>query len=355
MHWLTDKFKSWQLKRHIKKFGSKNNGYFNYFSKEWFLKNQKLLLFFCNHWLLKYWFRWILRIHNDLKFTEKIDKLLPNTYRVKISENKYRSDFRTHQKFSKRIYYAFCPLWWTAHFIDWLLLDRFELLPSFQFSTLTVYPEVSSGGITCDASLTANYNTGTFSGLRAQATCNVINISGTTGIFAGIDWAGAGAGAMALYRSIYNANTSSLGAIAIISNAIVSFVRYSTAPSDLAIANYHINLSTVNPTSVNNVVAADWASSRYGSAQLSTAKTEQNWGGSGYLDFILNDLTVIAKTGVTSLSGRLVGDIINVDPGQQINYNHQYLVYLADYTGTSQDPKLVVTYSLPPSGNQMII
>ena len=61
--YLLNKYREWKFKRHIKKFGHKNIGYFNYFNKEWFERHQKILIWLLNHWLLKYWLRWVLRIH----------------------------------------------------------------------------------------------------------------------------------------------------------------------------------------------------------------------------------------------------------------------------------------------------
>src|SRR3990167_6904029 len=50
--------------------------------------------------------------------------------------------FRTHDKYSKRLYFAFKPLWYILHALDWAMLDRIEYAArfSFGFSTLTQYP-----------------------------------------------------------------------------------------------------------------------------------------------------------------------------------------------------------------------
>lgn len=50
-------------------------------------------------------------------------------------------DFRTHDKFSKRLYYAFYPLWWTLHQWDTLFANNFAPQLNFGFDTLTAYPD----------------------------------------------------------------------------------------------------------------------------------------------------------------------------------------------------------------------
>ena len=35
-----------------------------------------------------------------------------------LQNGNIRGNFRTHDKFSKCIYYAFKPLWWAFHYLD---------------------------------------------------------------------------------------------------------------------------------------------------------------------------------------------------------------------------------------------
>lgn len=344
MNRLINKYRNWRLKQHVKKFGSKNNGYFNYFNKEWFLRNQKSLLFLCNHWLLKYWFRWILRIHNDLKSTEKIDQLLPNTYRVKISENKYRSDFRTHQKFSKRIYYAFCPLWWTAHFIDWLLLDRFELLPSFQFSTLTVYPDAypetdTVDGITIKTNPGVGYTWSDIHDLSGDSANPSIATDYAVFLraYTNTKWE-------TCYRGIFLFKTSSLSALATITDTTLSLNKAYSA-NQLGGAGRCCVVSS-NPASNTNLTFADYSS--LGTTDFCNITYSTIGSSSGYIGLTLNasGISNINKTSISKFGLRDNWDRANSFTG---TYNSsEYVgwgVNLADYAGTSQDPKLVVTYT----------
>ena len=123
------------------------------FNEKYFKKNQKLLLFLTNNCILKYWFRYILRIHKDLKFSEKIYRLEPNNYQVLLNDGQIRADFRTHNKFAKRIFYAFKPYWYFRHYLDNVIHFARSLfyLPKLQlaYDTLTAYP--AAGNISpCD-------------------------------------------------------------------------------------------------------------------------------------------------------------------------------------------------------------
>ena len=134
------------------------------FDKQWFAKHNKTLCWFANHAVLKYWFRRLLRIEKDIDWNEKILTITPNSFtwdaklqyfnrsallktqsenpnetrlnrrlakkiltrieQGKIEDKKYllpanKTDFRTHEKFGKRLYYGLKPLWYILHFWDW--------------------------------------------------------------------------------------------------------------------------------------------------------------------------------------------------------------------------------------------
>ncbi len=90
------------------------------FSKEWFEYHQKKLLWLANHKLG----RWFLRIYKDCPKGKKIIKLLPNCYTWDNQDGTFSTDFRTHNKFAKRLYYGLKPLWYILHFWDWIIADR---------------------------------------------------------------------------------------------------------------------------------------------------------------------------------------------------------------------------------------
>ena len=332
-------YKNWKLKRHIEKFGSKNNGYFNYFNQEWFEEHQETLIWLLNHWLLKYWFRWILRIHKDCKFSEYIDEIKPNTYRIKLSEDTYQSDFRTHQKFSKRIYYAFRPYWYLLHSLDFIVQKTVAPEFSFGFDTLTVYPDANPETTTVDGRV-ARYAGEQFSSIRSGAGThgedsgqtweNTLQISNTdTGLF------------QQLSRGIVLFDTSS-----IISGSTVSDVDLSlyVTLKEIGLGNTDFDIVSSNPASNTALATSDYGSlgttvfaSR--STSIITANQYNEW----------SNLTTSSVTvgGITKYGIRIDWDTNNsftgtVDFGAQTNIR----VNGADMTGTTQDPKLVVTYAI---------
>src|SRR3990167_2046905 len=111
-----------------------------------FKRYQWLLLWLCNSFLTRFPFRWILR--TDLKWHKDIIELYPHYYAWR--EGAYiKRDFRGNNKFARRLYFAFKPLWWLLHFWDWLTspVPRWNL--GFD-TTPNLFPDAGSGGTTCD-------------------------------------------------------------------------------------------------------------------------------------------------------------------------------------------------------------
>src|SRR5258707_9027350 len=121
------------------------------FDKDWFLHYQSKLLWLLNSSLTKKRFRYVLRIHKDCP-DRSIVQILPNSYTVfnRWIDDRVEliTDFRTHNKFAKRLYYAFKPFWIVLHIWD-LFADFVIPSWSFGFNTLTVFPDnVATGGST---------------------------------------------------------------------------------------------------------------------------------------------------------------------------------------------------------------
>ena len=79
------------------------------FSKQWFnnSKTQRKLLWLLNH---SRYFRKDMGIQDcDLPFSEKIVRIQPNSFTWRTGEREFMTDFRTHNKFGKRLYYGFYP------------------------------------------------------------------------------------------------------------------------------------------------------------------------------------------------------------------------------------------------------
>lgn len=356
---IRDKYRNWRLRKHVEKFGSKNNGYFNYFNREWFEEHQATLIFLLNHWLLKYWFRWILRIHKDCKFDEVIDEIRPNTYRISLGDNTYRSDFRTHQKFSKRIYYAFRPYWYLLHVLDFVIQRTVCPEFSFGFDTLTTYPDAGSGLTTVDgwAKYLNGYDTFTnmVNGL-GNSNNSVTSNDYLSGLFAADS--GYPNKYYHCYRSLYTFDTSIIGASGVISGAVFSIYIIALY---YGLGNDPNVVIATSPTANNSIQNADFQNAFTSTTPLTDTRLSiQGSTTNAYKDANFNSsgITVINKTGITRL-GLLSGwDFDKSFTGTWVATDRScFHGAMSDTTGTTQDPKLVVTYTLPATGNkfQMVV
>lgn len=328
------------------------------FSKEWFSQHQNKILTLLNNPLTKRWFRWCMRI--DCK--DKIVNITPHSYSVflrKVGKKKVelRTDFRTHDKYAKRLYYAFKPLWWTIHFIDWVILDRFEL-PSFGFDTLTVYPDASSGWTTVDGNVERSWVNQTFWNIRSGAGTGA-DVSGTDDDVAALRASTTSNQFQRLARGIYTFDTSPLTASAVISATVFGSYGWDLVTS--LWASFEVDIVGSTPASNNNLVSADYGqlgSTVFASIARASLNAVNWWGWGGYNNFTLdsNGIANVSLTGISRFGSRLNWDTDNSFWGSwSSNASSYYNSYLADQTGTTNDPKLVITYTLPIANNNFLI
>lgn len=318
------------------------------FDKQWFQQHQKKLLWFCNHPLLKYWFRRVLRIHKDLKWNENIESLEPNNYRVRLSNfmkggklhEKLRVDFRTHNKFSARMYYGFKPIWYVMHSLDWICLDKMDL--SFGFGTLTVFPDAGSGGDSVDGFTQRGDISESFSTIRSGAGTFSSDTSSPISFFK-LQASTTSNEYKTQTRSIYTFDTSPLGASATIDSAIMSL--FGTAKfSDLGTTPITIVSST--PASDNEIIDADY--SQRGSTSFSTISFAA-FSTSSYNDFTLNSSgeSNISLTGVSKFAAISEWDFDDFFDGTWSSEDRTEMQgRSSDHAGTSEDPKLVIEFSV---------
>lgn len=211
-------------------------------------------------------------------------------------------------------------------------------------STLTVYPDASTGATTVDGFITSGYgatmlaahNTGTGDGANpASADMYIRALKNGSGFYLG--------------RIGMTFDTSALTSSATISSAVLSLYGTST---------YFINDSGTSavivafaPSSNNNLVTSDFGTFSYTSfASIALASLSQ----SAYNDFTLdaNGIANISKTGISRF-----GCITEVDRAvTTIGTGDTVFNFLpADTSGTSQDPKLVITYTLGGTRNRMAL
>jgi len=326
------------------------------FGTKWFKKHQSKLLWLLNAPIIKYWFRWVMRIHSfDCRKDVTIVEITPNSYSMvnRFLQNgtpEITTDFRTNDKFAKRLYYAFKPFWYLFHIIDWVAFDRYEKLAqlSFGFSTLTVYPD-DDPGTTSKSSLTLRGPIGGGAGesWNSQVTGNGVSASNPAGddnmIAAYCTTTSNQYQYMA--RGIFLYDTSSLTSGATISAAVLSL--WGSSQANGLGASPTINIYTSNPASNTEQAAADYQT--VGStAQCDSAIAYASWSTSGYNDFTLNTTGKgnISKTSISKFSCReATYDVANSAPTWSSGKGYEMNGYYSHRTGTTNDPKLVVTYT----------
>ena len=302
------------------------------FSEDWFKLHQKILIRLLQFGL----FKKILDVEGN------VVAIFPSNYIIKTKENIYKHNFRTHNKYAKRLYYRLKFLWYLLHFWD-QLIARFIPRVCFGFDSLTFYPDASTGATTTDGNVSRS-NAGdswatliSSAGTAANPTGSDAPVFGFSANFP-VNW-------QTNIRAIYNFDTSSLGSGATISAATFSLYGTTMSASDGNTPN--LALMGATPANDNNLVAGDYN-------QLGTTEfaTRVDWGSlvtGAYNDVVLNatGIAAINLTGITKL-GVINGnyDLDAVEPagagtGNSTSFNANY----ADQTGTVNDPKLVITYT----------
>lgn len=310
------------------------------FDKNWFEKHQSKLLFLLNTPFISLWFRWILRINGNKSSVgnRKITAINPNsiTWEVKRTKKQIISstEFRTHDKFSKRLYYAFKPFWYLLHFFDWAALDRIEYLTqfSFGFSTLTVYPDAGKPGTTSVDGEIAYRASASYATAHDAATGTHLDSEGT-GL---LSVENSLVGTYYISRSLTNFDTSALSSSATITAAVLSLYGNSVANADTDSVSIVIHSITSN----TDYSLSDWGS--FGTTKQASDIANASISTIAYNDFSLNatGLSNINKTGISKFAQRTAKDIANTAPT-----GSNYVTFKsADTTGTANDPKLVVTY-----------
>ena len=333
------------------------NNQIQVFDKEWFEKNQKALLYMANAPLTKRWFRKVLRIQNDCPISEKINYIGPSwfTYGAKKEGDRITvtSDFRTHNKFSKRLYYGFLPVWNAIHLWDMEFANKVVPSLNMGFDTLTAYPQAGGGG----ANVTTDGYVERAPGIP-ESFSDIISLSGS-----GTSYVATNEGYIRinqaqdsptlynrLARSIFTFDTSSIGDTDTISAAVISLYGLASADTYDPPAEPDIDVYTSNPAN-NNIVTSNDYDNIGTTSQTGSPITWAGWSNSGYNDFTFSSVGIgnISKTGVSAFGVRNANyDVAGTGPvSNNFTANLRFQGYFADNTGDTNDPKLVVTYSLP--------
>lgn len=325
------------------------------FDRGWFRANQVWLLWALNTPLLGRMVRYILRIDMADVWTPcdtRIVEIAPNRYTVQLPSGQYRTDFRTHWKYSKRLYYAWKPLWWLLHYWDSAFSDRWAPQLSYGFATLTAYPDPDPEVATVDGYPSRDIGGQTWAGLRDGAGNAVDESSGSLSVAIR---SGTNPTWNRLRRVIALFDTSSLGSSATISAAVLSL--YGDSKSDTAGWAPNLDIYTSSPASNTSLVAGDY--SQLGTtSQTGSPISYASFTAGAYNDFTFNATgrSNISKTGISKFGARNGNyDAANSEPSYSASQQCILNTLSADTAGTTSDPKLVVTYSAAAASRRHVI
>jgi hypothetical protein len=332
---------------------NKNIGSFLAFNRLWFAKNQRFLLWLLNAPIIKIWFRWILRIRkDDCPIDVEITDIEPNNFsygdRLFFEKGEWKlertTNFRTHPKYGKRIYHAFKPLWWLIHFWDWVLADRFIPQWSYGFTTLTAYPDADPETTTVDGIVRRSGVDEPFATIIVGAGTSFDDTTTPT-VAASLSSSASGNQYATLNRGIFLFDTSSIGSSPTISAVTLSL--FGSSKANPFGGTPSLDIVSSNPASNTGLANADF--STFGSTSFGNV-TYASFDGTDtiYTSITLNasGISNIAKTGISKFGSRIDWDRSGTFGGSWVvTSTLRFNIHYADEAGTTQDPKLVVTYS----------
>lgn len=316
------------------------------FSADWFARHQRVLLVLLMLPFVGRLLRRVLAIRlHDVGWAKAVVQLTPHSYTVDNGDGTYTLDCRTHAKYAKRLHLVLWPLWCALHAWDRWVANPLMPVLNVGFDTLTVYPDPGSG-VTTDGTATRQAGDETWAALIAGAG----SFSGTNTVQDSFFNFNAGATSNTydnLYRSIFTLDTSTLTANAVIASA--TFSLYGTAQQDTFGATPTVDIYGATPASNSTISGSDFSqcgSTSYTGNPLAYA----SWSTAGYNSFALNTtgIAAIDETGITKFSCRNANyDVAGVAPTWSAGAQSYVYGYFADQTGTANDPKLDVVFSIP--------
>ena len=309
------------------------------FDKKWFKKHQRSLVWFANTWFG----RRILKIHGNRSSVgkRKIKAILPNAI-FWDNGNYHTAEFRTHDKFGKRLYYAFKPFWYLIHWWDMLIANNLAPNLNLGFDSLTVYPDADPESTSVDGYARRSAVDETWATIRGGAgTGAEDNVADTR--MAQIEASTTTNQWGQIVRGIFLFDTSALSPDFVLTSATYS-VEFTAITDQLA---QSANVTSSSPASNTAVVSADYAVANFGSTKFASDKDITGLSTGSYTDFSLNGdgLSAITAGGITKFALRITGDIDNSEPTWASAQTARLSGYYADQTGTSSDPKLLISYT----------
>ena len=214
--------------------------------------------------------------------------------------------------------------------------------------TLTVYPNPHPESTSVDGWV-AEQTDAVWATIRAAAGDDHQDATGGQALMVRLERVGTNWSEIS--RSIFLYDTSPLTASANISETIMSLKGTTTQSANDLGGTWTYNVYTSNPASNTDLVNGDYAT--LGDvAQCDTAVSFASFASGNYSDFTMNStgLGNVSKTGISKFGFRNANyDGDNVEgPGSGTN-NATYVSGYFAAADTSNDPKMVVTYTLPAS------
>jgi hypothetical protein len=319
------------------------------FSREWFFRHQRKLLFLLNNPFTKDWFRDKLGLRDSFFNDRRIVKIEVSSATVfeDIRDNKVfvTTVFYTRPFLSYALFKEFHLLWKVLHKTDEALLDKYFPEFSFGFDTLTVYPNAHVESTSVDGYASRGSGSGageTFANIRANAGDGAGDSQGAT-VYMYIFASSTSGQYNLMARTITLFDTSSLADTTVISAATYSVkcnVSANTLSSPSCVA------CSCNPSSNTAIASGDYNIARWGSVDFGRAAMPS--GGSTWsVGLNASGISNISKTGVSKFGIRYHWDIDNTAPAWASGAYARWQPFFADY-GTYK-PSLVITHALPAS------
>ena len=280
----------------------------------------------------------------DLPLGTEILDFGPNWFTHSIEKKgdiyQLQTSFRSNEKYSRRLWFAFEPLWWMFHAWDmatkpWPVLNLgFDTLPtkySTPGATVSGYAEYTQPGQTFATIRGGAGNASGYDGGEYNITARVVS-GGTSNTFNTFD------------RGLFLFDCSALGSSVTVSSAVIGlYCDY--IGSDLG--SFDMDIVSSSPTS--NTVLANGDYTKLGTTPFSSVVDTSLTTGQ-YNSFTLNasGLSNISKTGISKF-----GVTVNWDTDGSFGGTWGSGKYSGCYftdggaASTTKDPKIDITYNLP--------
>lgn len=220
-------------------------------------------------------------------------------------------------------------------------------------SELTVYPDPGTGATTVDGRVVRTVAAGElWATIRSAAVGTLVGRSEASQRWVCLECDGTNTDNYdQMWRGIATLDTSALTGDATILAA--TFSIYGTSIVDGFAELGELAIVSSAPAADNDLEIGDYDS--LGDALFAPVISSTGWNTSGYNDFSFNaaGLAGISKTGITKLGTRSEFDRADTEPTWASNTDLRFYGHFADETGTDKDPKLVITYTTPPSTTSM--